>query len=171
MAVDPEDAGWVKGLLWPNENIVMTVRERRIGPGGSLTVPTSVVVTDKRLIIVNKATLGFRRDYEVIPYKQINSVRFEKGLISSSVFLRVTGYDRDQGLLKNGKEEGEIEGLNNTDAKELTDYLNKVMQQEQDPMLGQQSDGSLGAYRFCTKCGAKNTEKAKFCKKCGAKLE
>src|SRR5271157_4255810 len=117
MNVDPEELKVVQDILWEGEQVRGTFKQRRIGPGGSVTVPTSVIATDSRIIIVNRATLGLRKDYEVIPYSKITSVRFEKGIISSTVFIRVEGYDRDKGLLKGGREEGEIDGLHNKDAQ------------------------------------------------------
>lgn len=167
MAVDQNEVNAVKSVLWPDERVMITVKQRRVGPGGSVTVPTSVLATDKRLIIVNKATLGIRKDYESIPYKQITSVRLEKGIISSTVFVRVMGYDKDQGLLKNGKEEGEIDGLHGKDAKALADYLNSVLDAETQAVETQ--GGGAGSI-FCSKCGARNDAGSKFCSKCGAKL-
>lgn len=160
----------VKDLLWPGETVEVTVKQRRIGPGGSPTNPTSVVATDKRMIIINTATMGIRKDYEVIPYRQITSVRLENGIISSSVFVRVQGYDRDQGLLKGGKEEGEIDGLSNKDAKMLSDYLNKKISETSEIIENPDTDSKPGAYKFCSKCGTKNDEGAAFCGKCGTKL-
>jgi len=171
MQVDPEELKTVQSLLWQGEQVRGTVKQRKIGPGGSITVPTSVVLTDTRLIIVNRATLGFRKDYEVIPYSKITSVRLEKGLISSTVFIRVLGYDNDQGLLKNGREEGEIDGLHNEDAKELSDFINEKMGQ-MDEQGHQETylDSGVGGYTFCSKCGTKNLSSSKFCTGCGAKL-
>lgn len=169
MGVNQSDVDSVKNLLWEGEEVEQTVQQRRVGPGGSVITPTSVIATNMRIIIVNKTTLGFRRDYEVIPYKQITSVRLEHGIISSTVFIRVQGYDRDQGLLKNGREEGEIDGLRNNEAEELTDYINKKTSGEFDE-LPNQLDSKVGAYVYCTKCGAKDSAGAKFCSKCGAKL-
>jgi hypothetical protein len=103
MNVDQDELKAVKDILWQGEQVRGTFKQRMIGPGGSVTVPTSVIVTDNRVIIVNRATLGFRKDYEVIPYPKITSVRLEGGIISSSVFIRVEGYDRDTGLLKNNR--------------------------------------------------------------------
>lgn len=167
MAVDQNEVNAIKSVLWPDEKVMITAKQRRIGPGGSVTVPTSVLATNKRLIIVNKATLGIRKDYESIPYKQITSVRLEKGIISSTVFVRVMGYDKDQGLLKNGKEEGEIDGLHSKDAKDLSDYLNSVLDMETQAVEPQ--GGGAGSV-FCSKCGARNAAGSAFCSKCGAKL-
>ena len=170
MAVDPNEVNAVKNVLWPDERVILTAKQRRIGPGGSVTVPTSVLATDKRLIIVNKATLGIRKDYESIPYKQITSVRFEKGLISSTVFVRVQGYDKDKGLLKNGKEEGEIDGLHGADAKVLADYLNSVLEVETQSIEPDSQTAASNGSIFCSKCGARNASGSAYCSKCGAKL-
>ncbi len=176
MQVDQKELEAVKGVLWPGEQVLGTVRQRRVGPGGSLVTPTTVVVTDKRIIIMNRATFGLRQDYEVIPYSAIASVRREHGIISSSVFIRVLGYDKDHGLLKSGDEEGEIDGLNNEDAAELADMINQKLEGKYDAeqkinQMEEQVDSGIGAYRYCTKCGAKNAGDAKFCAKCGAQLE
>ena len=174
MAIDQGEVAAAKSVLWPDEDVEMTVRQRRIGPGGSVTTPTTVIATDKRLIILNRASLGIRKDYEVIPYRQITSVRLEHGIISSSVFIRVQGYDRDKGLLKNGKEEGEIEGLSNREAQELADYLSRRQEQVDEAEEGiegqDRMDNGVGAYVYCSKCGTKDSPGAKFCSKCGAKL-
>ncbi len=169
MAIDQDEVKGVKDILWPDEKVMLTVKQRRVGPGGSVTVPTSVVATDKRIIIVNKANLGIRKDYESIPYKQITSVRLEKGLISSTVFVRVQGYDKDKGLLKNGKEEGEIDGLHGGDAKALADYLNSLLDTGAPEAAPQGAQGGTG-FVFCSKCGARNAAGSAFCSKCGAKL-
>lgn len=173
MALDKSDVNAAKGILEADETAVMTARQRRIGPGGSMMEPTSVVVTNKRIIIINRATLGIRKDFETIPFTQITSVRLEKGIISSSVFVRVMGFDMDKGLLEGGKEEGEIDGLSGKDAKELSDYINQKVLELQEgtpeapaPTTGEKKEECA----YCEKCGSKNDIYAKYCTHCGAKL-
>ncbi len=180
MAIDPSDVKAAQKILWADEVVGITVRQRRVGPGGAMTTPTSVIGTDKRLIILNRATLGLRQDYEAIPYRQITSVRFEHGIISSSVFIRVEGYSTDQGLLKKGDQEGEIDGLHNADAQALADFINRKLDTT---VLGDQSGpppaqgtpvGTItgkGPFTYCPKCGAKNDPGAKFCTECGTALK
>lgn len=172
MDIDQGDVKAVQKILWPGEKVVGTVMQRRVGPGGSVTVPTSVIATDRRIIILNRATLGLRNDYEVIPYNTISSVRLEHGIISSSVFIRVQGYDSERGLLKNGRQEGEIDGLRNSDALELANLINLKLQgmsKALDPQQGYQDEG-VGGYVFCPKCGAKNKSGSNFCINCGTKF-
>jgi hypothetical protein len=189
MVVHQEDVDFAKGkkILWTEETVMVTATERRIGPGGALVTPTTVIATDKRIIIINRANFGIRNDYESIPYSRITSVRLEKGIISSSVFLRVEGYTSpgESGFLKAGEQEGEIPGLRAVDAKDLSDFMNKMlagvmpgqMDSGQNAAQGGSSKGSSrttdtgsGGYMYCTKCGAKNAVGANFCASCGAKL-
>lgn len=182
MIVDPSEIKLAQKVLWPDEQVVGTIMQRRIGPGGSVITPTTVVVTDKRLIIVNRASMGLRQDYEVVPYSAIVSVRLEHGIISSTVFIRVQGYDTDKGLLSGGKQEGEIDGLRNKDAIELTDFVNKKLEERLDVRStiekevesqasgGTAAAGPAGAYIYCSSCGTKNAVSSKFCSKCGAPL-
>src|SRR5271155_1927435 len=106
MNIDPAEIGLAQKVLWPDETVEGTIKQRRFMPGGSLITPTTIILTDKRLIIINRASLGFRQDYEVVPYGALVSVRLEHGIITSTVFIRVQGYDTDKGLLANGKQEG-----------------------------------------------------------------
>jgi hypothetical protein len=171
MAVDQAEVGLVKSQLWQDETVELTARQRRVGPAGSLINPTSVIATSMRIIIVNKTTLGLHKDFESIPYRQITSVRYESGIISSSVFIRVEGFDTDKGFLKGtGKQEGEIDGLNNADAKQLSDYIEKRITGDasEAPAPGAAQAAAGGA--FCASCGAMVPAGAKFCPKCGAKV-
>ena len=178
MYVDATELAIARKILWPDETVMGTLKQRRFMPGGSLITPTTVVLTDKRMIIINRASLGFRQDYEVVPYTALVSVRLEHGIVTSTVFVRVQGYATDRGLLGGtGKQEGEIDGLKNKDAQELYDYLNKKLeykleiQQEMNENIAKgHVDTAVGSYAYCTKCGTKNPSDAKFCSSCGAKL-
>ncbi len=171
MAIEQEDVDPIKSELWPDEKVVLTVRQRRVGPGGSVVTPTSVVATNRRIIIINRETLGLRHDIESVPYDHVTSVRWEHGIISSSVFLRVAGFATEKGFLKgSGEQEGEIEGLNNNDAQELSDYVEKMISGEGKPAAAPANAGGAGGSKFCANCGAKLDPGAKFCSKCGKKV-
>jgi hypothetical protein len=183
LAIDPDDVSAVNDILVPGENVVLTATQRRFMPGGSVITPTTIVCTDKRIIILNRASLGLRRDYESIGYKQITSVRFEKGVVNGSVYIRVQGYDRDKGLLKNGEEEGEINGLKVEEAKEISDYIGKKLVELEGAAVDQEAaaqhaqpqqqkaPSTLGAGVYCGKCGAKNPISANFCESCGRPMK
>ncbi|MDE1823350.1 MAG: PH domain-containing protein, partial [Candidatus Micrarchaeota archaeon] len=80
MAVNQGDVERVKGLLTPDEKIIMTASQSRMAPGGNRVVPSFIVATDRRVIMVNRSALGLRGDYESIPYEKITEVRLDKGI-------------------------------------------------------------------------------------------
>ncbi|MCL5430369.1 MAG: PH domain-containing protein [Candidatus Marsarchaeota archaeon] len=129
MVIHQNDVDYAKNAIWQDEKVIATATQRRFGPGMSLITPTTVIATDKRILIVNRATFGMRHDVESIPYSRISSVRMENGFISSSVFLRVSGYSSpgERGFLKSGEQEGEVSGLHKADAKELSDFVERVI--------------------------------------------
>ncbi len=176
MAIDAGDVKAVNKILWPDEKVEMTVRQRRIGPGGSLITPTSVIATDKRIIVLNRVNLGIRQDFEVIPYRHITSVRLVNGVVASSVFIRIQGFDNDKGLLPNGKQEGEVDGLSQSAAAALANLINKKMDafssdsSVPDPKSADYPDSKVGAYVFCTQCDTKNPASSKSCSHCGKPL-
>lgn len=175
MPIEQEDLNLVKKELWPDEVVALTARQRRVGPAGDLINPTSIVATNKRIIIINKTTLGIRKDFESITYERITSVRMEKGIISSTVFVRVEGYDTDRGFLKGTtRQEGEIDGLNGTDAQLLSDFIEKRISGEtpdgNQQKTGQSTSNPTSAASFCSNCGAQLTPGEKFCPKCGTKV-
>lgn len=186
MAVYQNDVNVVKNALWGDEKVMVTATQRKNPAlGGSVINPTTVVATDKRIIIVNRQTAGIRKDIETIPYNRIASVRLEKGVVSSSVYLRVGGFSGgdEKGFLKKGEEEGEIAGLRRSDAKALADFVNQMIVSLGAPSVTignfasggpqskqQKASASSGASSFCPKCGAQNDISSKFCTSCGAKL-
>lgn len=186
MAIYPEDMKTAKQYLWSEETVEVTATQR-MNPevGGAIINPTTVIATDKRLLIINKEALRIRKDVESIPYNRIASVRYESGFISASVFIVVAGYvspPGEQGFLKRGESEGEIGGLHKEDAKALSDFVQKMisgvipaeMLQESagNAGAGRQQGGAApsGAYLYCSKCGTRNGIDSKFCSNCGAQL-
>lgn len=181
MGVNKSDIEAVRKLLVPGEIVAITATQRRVGPGGSVLTPTTVVCTNMRIIILNRASMGLRNDYETIPYKQITSARFESGIINGSVFIRVEGYDRDKGLLAGGREEGEIDGLRLRDAKLITDYVSRMIigyagtdvppqPRVQPPPDAAPPDTGDAVGVYCSHCGARNKLGSSFCTSCGAKI-
>jgi hypothetical protein len=179
MLVDPVEVNIVRKVLWPEETVEGTVKQKRIGFGGDLINPTTIVVTDKRIIIINRATMGFRQDYQVIPYNAITSVRLEHGIRSSSIYVRVQGFSTEQGNERAGDQEGEIDGLRNNEAEELTDFINKKLETRYDAQAEIETeteqkmehvDSVPGKFIYCTNCGTKNISTAKFCTSCGKSL-
>ena len=163
MGMDKKEVLGVASLLWPDETAEFTVKQKRIGPGGAPFNPTSVVCTDKRIIIINRSTFGMRKDYEMIMYSHVVNVRLERGLFSASVILRIAGGSTGRGFLGVGKEEGEADGLRFRDAQLLADFINKKVIVTE--------TGETGPHKYCLFCGAWNPKSAEYCSNCGVKFE
>ncbi len=130
MPVSHEDASACKGLLWAEERVEMTIRQGRFRPGGSLLTPTSFVGTNHRLIIIDRETMGLRTNFEVIDYDHITSVKVERGIMSSSIVVRVEGIASHTLGTADSREEGVIDGVPRRKAEEFVDYLNKKLERE-----------------------------------------
>ncbi len=131
MAVHAEDIEMAKqrNALWSEETVMVTATQKTVAPGGSFLTPATVLATDKRIIIINRPLLGIRNEYEAIPYDRIASIRYERGVITSSIFLMLTGNTTlaEHSFLKQGEQEGEIKGLGHEDAKALSDFIQKLV--------------------------------------------
>ncbi len=164
MPVDVEEAEAVKENLQQGEVVEMTARQRRFGPGGSLFDPSSVIATNKRIIIINRSAFRLRREYEFIPYGRVTSVRLERGVVSSSILIRVQGTGLESKPLRENAEEGFIDGLRNDEAKALANYIEKKISADEGnrrPTI---------SYKVCPKCGRKNMIEAKYCTNCGEEI-
>jgi hypothetical protein len=163
MAINNDEVKGIANLLWPDESAELTVKQKRIGPGAAPLNPTSVVCTNKRMVVINRSAFGLRKDYEMITYENIVNVRLERGIFSSSVILRLAGGQTGRGFLQEKKEEGEIDGLRFRDAKLLADFINR--------MVVIKENGAGHSYRYCLHCGTRNPKSATHCSSCGVKLE
>jgi hypothetical protein len=164
MPIDQAAVNDAKKVLEPDEYVELTVEQRHLGPGGSFLNPTIIIATSKRLLIMNRATLGVKTSFEIILYANITSVKVDKGIFSSSLFIKIEHYDTEKGM-KGGKEEMEVDGLNTRDAQMLADLIDNMLFKAQEGKK-KPSNGE----RYCAKCGARNDIDAHFCDTCGNRL-
>ena len=164
----------VHHLLLHGEVVEREFLQRRLGFGGAMLNPTSVLVTDKRLFIVRSTTMGIRKTYEIIPYEQIVNVMHKHGIFSASVSINMKGYHKTHDAQNKHFEEGEIEGLRNREADELVEYLGRQIAPSEKRMYSDMAqinaEGGSGADIYCTSCGNKNSTGSAYCRDCGAKL-
>ncbi|MDE1857074.1 MAG: PH domain-containing protein [Candidatus Micrarchaeota archaeon] len=157
-------------VLWPGETIKMYVQQSRNWlVRGSLTTPKVVIATDKRLIIMNRTTFGIRKEYEVIPYNQIASVRMERGILASSILIRIQGFgDTSAHASARESEKGDLHGLPHQPAFELADFITKAVNaaHERRP-AEEESQVSRKGQIYCSNCGWRNAAGSKYCNNCG----
>lgn len=86
-----EEIEKIRHLLEPGEQVLVVARQSRFWPGGSLTTPNTIFVTDRRIIIRNPMLLGLREEITIIPYDQITAIELEKGVFTSEVRVVAPG--------------------------------------------------------------------------------
>lgn len=172
MPIDKHEASIVEHLLMPGEKVQMTIKQRKIGPGGDFITPTTIAATQTRLIIVYRTSFGMRKYYEVIPYRRITSVRIEHGLISSSLHFHVLGVDADR-VMSTGRAEGVIDGLRPGEATAFGNFINgKISDSSIGTSSSKDIDTELNPVTaiFCRACGSREASSSNFCRNCGAPL-
>ncbi len=81
--VDPE----VRKLLMINEDILLTAKQAKGVPGGSISTPNSIYVTNTRVIFKNPKLFGLKADIIDINYRDISNVRLKRGMFSTEIYL------------------------------------------------------------------------------------
>ncbi|MDE1846037.1 MAG: PH domain-containing protein [Candidatus Micrarchaeota archaeon] len=167
--VDKHEASVVEHLLMSGEKVLMTIKQRKFGPGGDFITPTTLAATERRLIVVYRTSFGIRKYYEAIPYRRITSVRIEHGIFSSSLHLHVLGVESDK-LMSTGKFEGVIDGLRPEEASAFGNFINKKISDASPEMQRDLDIEPAATDIFCSSCGMKELSSSKFCRNCGAPL-
>jgi hypothetical protein len=170
-----------KYVLGPGERVLLTARQRRVGPGGALVAPSVVLATTKRIIIINRLS-KIRTSTEIINYNAIAFVKMNRGIISSTVVIGTRGSGGGAGS-DFGKTE-EINGLNANAAIELVKHINDVLDRMAEDqrnaggggggrrsIVSDQPAGPNPNYLVCKYCGTQNPAGSKFCINCGRQLQ
>lgn len=90
-----EEIHKVAHRLDSGEKVVIVARQSRFKPGGSKMSPDTIFVTDKRIVIRNPSAMGMREKVESIAYDKITAIELERGMMSSTVKIRASGYQGD----------------------------------------------------------------------------
>jgi Bacterial PH domain len=78
----------IKNQLLENEQVLLRVRQSRIGPGGSAVTPISIYITNMRVIYRKPTWLGLKSDIIDVNYQDIADIRLKRGIIHSDIFLK-----------------------------------------------------------------------------------
>ena len=90
--VDEKEAEKIKDRLDEGEVIVMSVRQSRVKPGGAAVVnPSTIFLTDKRVIIRSPTKMGLGEHIEEYFYHQITNIKLEKGMLSAALVFHIPG--------------------------------------------------------------------------------
>lgn len=87
----------IQDNLDSGEPVLLVARQSRLRPGGSVTTPNIIFATDRKLVIRNPMMLGLRESVEIVPYSEITSINFKKGVFSSEVRITAPGLTTELG--------------------------------------------------------------------------
>jgi hypothetical protein len=155
--------GDVKGMLGPNEQVQLYIREKVYRPKINID---SVVITNERIILRHPHAMGMKKDYTDYNYQDIVNVVLKRGVIRSS--LRCT--------LRLGGDPLSLDDLPNSDAQRAYGIIRENLVRYQTPFVGPASGvppmrQAVSPAKLlatsCGKCGSQLTPGQKFCGNCG----
>ena len=79
--IDPE----VKAMLLPSEEVLMIAHQARVVPGGSITTPNKIYITNMRVVYKDPKLFGLMAKIIDIAYKDISNVELKRGLFSTQI--------------------------------------------------------------------------------------
>ncbi|MDE1868715.1 MAG: PH domain-containing protein [Candidatus Micrarchaeota archaeon] len=110
----------VETLLMHGERIERMASEVRNIVGGSLTAPTMVFATNKRIIITRRDWTNINKSYKIIKYGNITDIKLLQGLKYCSIHFGVHGDENDA----NGRKW--VTGIPNDEGLDLVKFVNEV---------------------------------------------
>lgn len=81
--IDPE----IKSLLAGGEEVLLVASQARAVPGGSISTPNKIYVTNMRVIFKNPRLMGLKADIIDVAYQDISNVNLKRGVFSTEIFL------------------------------------------------------------------------------------
>ena len=78
----------IKGILNPGEEVLLIASQARAVPGGSVSSPNKIFVTNMRVIFKDPKLFGLKANIIDVSYKDISNVRLKRGVFSTDIFLK-----------------------------------------------------------------------------------
>lgn len=87
MPVDELDQE-IKNMLLEKEEILLTAEQGRLKPGGSITTPNKIYVTNMRVLYKDPRLFGLKANIVDVNYIDISNIWLKRGLFSTEIFLK-----------------------------------------------------------------------------------
>lgn len=78
----------IRALLNPGEEVLLTASQARAVPGGSISTPNKIYITNMRVVFKDPKLFGLRANIVDVSYKDVSNVRLKRGLFSTEIFLK-----------------------------------------------------------------------------------
>ena len=83
--IDPE----IKSMFMPGEEVILVASQARAKPGGSISTPDKIYVTNMRVLHKNPRLFGLKADIMDAAFKDISNVEMKRGVFSTYIKLSV----------------------------------------------------------------------------------
>jgi hypothetical protein len=78
----------IRKQLLEKEQVLLRVRQSRIGPGGSAVTPIYIYITNMRVIYRKPIWVGLKSEIIDVNYQDIADIRLKRGIIHTDIFLK-----------------------------------------------------------------------------------
>lgn len=82
--VDPE----VAEMLMPEEEIILVAAQSKVAPGGALTTPNKIYITNNRVLFKDPKWFGLKANIIDIGYEDISTVMLKRGVFTTEIYLK-----------------------------------------------------------------------------------
>ena len=82
--VDPE----VAEMLMPEEEIILVATQSKVAPGGALTTPNKIYITNNRVLFKDPKWFGLKANIIDIGYEDISTVMLKRGVFTTEIYLK-----------------------------------------------------------------------------------
>jgi hypothetical protein len=78
----------ISNMLMPGERVLYATQQSRIMPGGSVTTPNKLYVSNFRVIFRDPSMLGLKKIINDYHFKDISNIRMKKGVFTTEIYLK-----------------------------------------------------------------------------------
>lgn len=78
----------IRAILNPGEEVLLTASQARGVPGGSISTPNRIYITNMRVLFKDPKLFGLKANIVDVSYKDVSNVRLKRGVFSTEIFLK-----------------------------------------------------------------------------------
>jgi hypothetical protein len=78
----------IKNMLLEREEILLIAEQARFKPGGSITTPNKIYITNMRVLYKDPRMFGLKANIVDVNYVDISNIRLKRGLFSTEIYLK-----------------------------------------------------------------------------------
>jgi hypothetical protein len=110
----------IQRILSEGEQILLIAKQSRYAPGGSMITPSSIYVTNLRVIWRNPTMFGLKKNYTDVDFSDISNIRMNSGVFSTEIYLKT----------RNLSDEIVLPAIDKQDAEQVNIIIRKIIRGE-----------------------------------------